>query len=715
MKVEKEIEAVALRALRERQQTLALVAKNPNYFGNLVDSPLAAVSKIVRNTYYEDLTCVGYNSRLRTLEATVDIRRATGYGGGLCGAGSVEYVRFYIDYGSGWEDLGLAGFRAHDIPDTVDCAKESTKPLSVVATLRFTPKRQRCTTPVTPKVRAILSWQIQPPPNQPNWPPVWGDVLDRHVHIERRRPVFSDIVTELSALNKLQLVQPPELKAIQDLPIPLPEPEPLAISALAKHYAPSKEPKLAVEPHRFGHAHVQQAMMAGVSAEAISAISAQWKGAGLDFPAAIDAVISGSGNTTYEQLYCVGLDDVRRLVAGTFTIKRPTGFNGNNCSAGSVEYVAFWADWDDDCSWTYLGTASVPTYDIATMPADGLSFSVVLPVDAEQWRRACRAPRIVKLRGVLSWNSAPSTTDPDAVPYWGNRVDAHAVLAPTTVPDPTAPRITEIGGIGIAHIDFASTGRTQPTAIFAQYPWATADGWGLGRACPFGGFVNLVAPPIPGFKYRLTARRVNAPLTEVVLADPVSVEDQFGVSTDHLASPAGFFTYLGPLQNMHNAIYNRWNTSGLNGLHEIRLEVATMGETVVGSTAWLRVDLDNTAPEAFLTIDGGECIDAKAGLPVTGRFVARDANFGGFSLTTSPNTPTTPSNQPTTATPATSQTAVAPGDAWSLVTAPPPAGAITMRPCGYVVAVHVYDRTIVNSYPGSHNHAGYEAGLCLRG
>jgi hypothetical protein len=107
MKVEKEIEAVALRAIRERTQTLALVAKNPNYFGNLLDSPVAAVTKIIANTFYEDLTCVGYNSRLQALEATIDIRRATGYLGGLCTAGSIEYVRFYIDYGSGWEDLGL--------------------------------------------------------------------------------------------------------------------------------------------------------------------------------------------------------------------------------------------------------------------------------------------------------------------------------------------------------------------------------------------------------------------------------------------------------------------------------------------------------------------------------------------------------------------------------------------------------------------------------
>jgi len=40
---------------------------------------------------------------------------------------------------------------------------------------------------------------------------------------------------------------------------------------------------------------------------------------------------------------------------------RRTGFSGPPCSAGSVEHVAFWADLDDDCRYTYLGTVKVST------------------------------------------------------------------------------------------------------------------------------------------------------------------------------------------------------------------------------------------------------------------------------------------------------------------------------------------------------------------
>jgi hypothetical protein len=37
-----------------------------------------------------------------------------------------------------------------------------------------------------------------------------------------------------------------------------------------------------------------------------------------------------------------------------------------------------------------------------------------------------------------------------------------------------------------------------------------------------------------------------------------------------------------------------------------------------------------------------------------------------------------------------------------------------MKPCGYVVRLAVSDRTIVNSFPGSHNANHVEVGFCLR-
>lgn len=36
-----------------------------------------------------------------------------------------------------------------------------------------------------------------------------------------------------------------------------------------------------------------------------------------------------------------------------------------------------------------------------------------------------------------------------------------------------------------------------------------------------------------------------------------------------------------------------------------------------------------------------------------------------------------------------------------------------MEPCGYVVVVHVWDRAIVSSHPGSHNYNKDDFGFCL--
>lgn len=86
----------------ERFQMKQLLAINPNYFGTLAESQLPPVLELAGNTTSEELTCVGYNPATAVLEATVAVKQNGGYAGNLCGPGSYEYVRFYLDYGSGW-------------------------------------------------------------------------------------------------------------------------------------------------------------------------------------------------------------------------------------------------------------------------------------------------------------------------------------------------------------------------------------------------------------------------------------------------------------------------------------------------------------------------------------------------------------------------------------------------------------------------------------
>ena len=172
----------------ERTAFKSLLATNLNYFGNLPDSTLKPVSKIIKDTSFEQLTCVGFNPQTDFLEATIAVKLATGYGGDLCGSGSTEFVRFFIDYGTGWEDAGLTAVTVHDIPAQHDCADKPDKPLLYAANLRLDPKRHCCNAPLLPKVHAILSWQVAPPAGPANvgWNPVWGNTLDCQIQIRPR-------------------------------------------------------------------------------------------------------------------------------------------------------------------------------------------------------------------------------------------------------------------------------------------------------------------------------------------------------------------------------------------------------------------------------------------------------------------------------------------------------------------------------------------------
>jgi hypothetical protein len=707
---------------KERAEFKQLLALNPNYFGNLVESPLKVVKKMVGNTTYEKVSCLGFNPDLDLLEATVQINLPGGYNGLLCSPGSTEYVRFYIDYGAGWEDAGLAAFNSHDIPNTLDCADKKDKPLTYVVTAKLDPKRDICTRPVLPKVRAILSWQVMPPVSQPNWPPVWGNVLDEYIQIKPRFLFVGDLVDLLPDVVIKKL--PPYVVEVKPFPIPIPDPPPFEFAQLAQLYSGKAALKsataisaknLAVEPHRFGFANIQSVLAQGNQEVVLSAM-AEWKSLNLDWVQAIAALDKTKADVSYEELECLGLEyNLDRLVA-TFRVKKPTGFSGGLCSKGSLEYVAFWADWDDTCEWTYLNTVTVNTHDIL-IPGDGLVYSAILPVDLTTVRRPCSKPKISRIRAVLSWNSAPSTTDPDALNHWGNRVDAHVQIKPGPIVTGDEPIISIIGGIGKDDINIFGNGLTKPTATFS-FGGSAADS--LGRACPFGGLIIVQGPPLLGHKYRLWARKFADSSTEQIVKNNIHITNSGGISTWITPDPVtGYVTYMDTLTNM-NQVLSHWVPSG-DELMEIRLELATLGEVVIGTTAWHRIQLDNTRPQRPASLpaseppeitceihidSGGDCKDFTKGTLITGHFTARDVHFGSYSLTTlpsslSPNSPSPASGTSQTATFASG------GSYWELNTT-------GMTPCGYVILLQVWDRSIVGSQSNSHNYNYYDVGFCLR-
>jgi hypothetical protein len=228
---------------------------------------------------------------------------------------------------------------------------------------------------------------------------------------------------------------------------------------------------------------------------------------------------------------------------------------------------------------------------------------------------------------------------------------------------------------------------------------------------------------LPGYYYRISKRRtIDPPGAYSYVTNGFNVRRSDVGSDPQVADPAtGFFTYKDPMLYLDTRLA-LWYSSG-DELWAVRIEVADSlvpAPHIIGTSPEYLIQLDNTAPLpapplASPMIDihidsGGDCMDFLEGETITGHFVARDTYFGGFSLSTMPNTAAFPSNPPTTPQPATSQTPPSPGSTWSLDTANPK----KMKPCGYVVRLDVADCSIVGSQPGSHNWNHIEVGFCLR-
>ncbi|MGH9455985.1 MAG: hypothetical protein ACRD2O_18685, partial [Terriglobia bacterium] len=326
--------------------------------------------------------------------------------------------------------------------------------------------------------------------------------------------------------------------------------------------------------------------------------------------------------------------------------------------------------------------------------------------------------KTARVRAVLSWAVPPSTTDPYASVAWGNSEETLVLVDPGAPFVVGTPNISIIGGIGIAEIDTGVSGLTQPFATFANFgPNEYADPWDNSRQCPFGGLVDVHGQPTPGMKYRVSVRKVGSS-SPLRLTDTIYTVDKNGFTSPRNPDGQGFFNYLTQDENQLSLLAY-WFSAG-DDLWEMMLEIADALDNVQGNTPWYRIQLDNTAPKTSAqlvppTIDlhidsGGDCKDFNVTSEIDGHFVAVDTYFGAWSLQTLPSTITPPPNEPAPFNPAisaTTETEVYPGHQWKLDTT-------GMIPCGYVVQLQVWDRSIVGSFPGSHNYNHAEVGFCLR-
>jgi hypothetical protein len=730
----------------ERRRFLPLLLSNPNYFGNLKKSPLKPVKEISSNTSYEQLECVGFNPELNTLEGVVWIKQTAGYNGGICTNGSLEYVSFYLSYDNGatWLSQGTTNFPVYDVP--------GPKPLEYAVSVAIQPDRKFCFENNLPLMRAILSWSV--PPTGPDFIPVWGNVLDARIQIEG-----FELVVDLPILLKAAEVKlPPAIAGLvsEAATVKLQAPKALTAAELKEQYAKSNVPA-----QRFLHNSIQKALQ---NPTKLTAMSGYYAGLGIDVGAAVSALEKTNGNTDYEQLGCIGLDEGTGspdALVGTLVIKLPTGYLGGPCTAGSKEYVAFWIDWGS--GWQWVGTPWVNVYDISSIPKGGLHYAVYQPVDLNSHRKPCGdGPITAKVRAILSWDTPPPSSDPNYVPVWGNRLDTLVLVNPGAGAQPGdfTPYLSSICEVPICSIDQTS-GWAYPgtsdapfgatVSIFGNIPGAPLFTWPL--------------PPQP--LYQITVQQLTPTLGPVqILANSfqVTLYQQIGAgpmasSTIWQNAPGGYYTYqnltpnpgVGTQYISPQGLLGVWNTTpGEGGTWQITLTawdatlttkypaggVVCPGGAVIASVV---IDLDEATPVTVppLTITGympggvGPCVPAvdcatfTVGDIICGSYSVWDEHLDSFSLQAEPTTSPTSGFTISTATPTVagpfSVNGLSYPNALLPLTGPEATTTVTgqwtyntagLPPCGYTIQLFTGDRTIVDCVTNWENNSNF-VGFCL--
>lgn len=630
----------------ERLMFRSLILQNPNYFGNLEVSPYKPVKLQQGITTYEELICVGLNPPANRLEAVLHVKQAFGYGGDICSHGSFEYVRFYVDiHDNGvWHDVGLSSVRVYNIP--------ADKPICYAVRKDFTPFKKLCNKENIVRVRAILSWDTPPPANQPNWTPVYGNIMNVQVQIH---PKYSFLVSDFK-------------KELIDLQVKIPDPIGPVIASLnpnlkvtpfdLKTLSLSEKKTLYLDKgipvHRFGFAEAQHLFAAKKVASALVTPSGDSPLASLGLSANEIAELFGKlqvitdGDTSYEQLRCVGLRPHSDMLEAVLTIKRPYGYSGGLCTKGSTEYVAFWIDFGDGSGFNYMGTSNVQVHDLQTIPPEDVQYSVFLKKDFSKYLVPClTGPKVVRLRAILSWETPPPPGNPNYVPVWGNRKECRVQLRPG-VEEARNPVIETVGDLTIDDIDPATglaTGDAE-LGVFTVYE------------SPFGGGITItgrIAGTLPDsfgggaseLKYRILVKKDDGidtwhPLTNTIdisvtkFVGAVQLEESPGDTIFNLNLIAtddgdglgeGWYEYL----EDHTAPSTRflvvdklarWLTNAsMEGEWEIRMEAKDPNvspPTFYPGVQVIRVRIDNTAPSSVAAANPALLPYAPVTLTITG-------------------------------------------------------------------------------------------------
>lgn len=136
---------------------------------------------------FEELMDVRYNKVLSKLEATLLLHETAGFRGNICSGGSTEYIRFFVDTGSGFENAGFTSVQVYDHVERSPINRPQKYLIQLYTEKgRFFDKH----TPV--KIRATLSWNELPPTN-PDWSPVFGNCCESLVMVHDIEQITDDV------------------------------------------------------------------------------------------------------------------------------------------------------------------------------------------------------------------------------------------------------------------------------------------------------------------------------------------------------------------------------------------------------------------------------------------------------------------------------------------------------------------------------------------
>ena len=142
-----------------------------------------------------------------------------------------------------------------------------------------------------------------------------GNTLDCHIQIKPRPWNLFCLFDVISASLPQKIKIPQLFEEVQFDPIPQPDPPPFTIGQLAELYGQKGTSKasaasgLSVPAHRFGMHELSSIVGTGAfTQELVTAKTAEWVAAGLDFAGAIGALRDTSADVNFEELECLGLD-----------------------------------------------------------------------------------------------------------------------------------------------------------------------------------------------------------------------------------------------------------------------------------------------------------------------------------------------------------------------------------------------------------------------